>query len=94
MGGPVVKSFDSMIIKESIADMVRIGSIRIQHVTESRLGLENAILELATERRTVNDLMRIRHCWGTLFTILLKSKKLAVITEDSGFSAVGWGLEL
>jgi GntR family transcriptional repressor for pyruvate dehydrogenase complex len=55
-GGPIVKSFDSMIIRQSITDMVRIGSISIQHLTEARLGFENAILELAMERRTLNDL--------------------------------------
>ena len=55
-GGPIVKSFDSMLIKQSIFDMVRIGNIKIQHLTESRMGVESAILELATERRTLNDL--------------------------------------
>jgi len=55
-GGPVVKAIDSMPIKQSISDMVRIGNIKIQHLVECRLGVETVILEIAVERRTLSDL--------------------------------------
>lgn len=49
-GGAFVKNVDSLVVSRSISDMIRMGSVRLQDLTEARLGIEKMILETAIER--------------------------------------------
>ena len=57
IGGAFIKEIDSTVIKGSISDMLRVGNITPQDLTELRLGIESAILKLAIERRNNDDLI-------------------------------------
>jgi len=59
-GGAFVKEIDSTVMKKSISDMLGVGNITIQNLTEVRMGIEGAILELATFRRNQDDLKLMR----------------------------------
>lgn len=57
IGGAFIKEIDSTVIKRSISDMLRVGNITLQDLTEVRLGIESVILKLAIERRNNDDLI-------------------------------------
>ncbi len=56
LGGAFIKEIDASVIKKSISDMIKIGNITIQNLTEVRLGIESNIIELAVAKRTNEDL--------------------------------------
>lgn len=56
LGGAFIKEIDSSIITSSISDMVKIGNVTLQNLTEARLGIEMFMLELAMMRMTDDDL--------------------------------------
>jgi len=60
LGGAFIKEMDSTVLKKSIADMLKTGNITIQNLTEARIGIEGVILELATARRSKEDLESLR----------------------------------
>lgn len=59
-GGAFIKEIDSTVIKKSISDMMNIGNVTVQDLTEVRLGIESAIIDLAVARRSKEDLALLR----------------------------------
>jgi len=55
-GGAFIKDADATVMTRSISDMVRIGNVTLQNLTEARLGIEMFVLELAMTRMTDDDL--------------------------------------
>ena len=55
-GGAFIKDIDPAVITRSFSDMIRLGSIPIQDLTEARLGIEKMVLEFALNRITKEDL--------------------------------------
>jgi DNA-binding FadR family transcriptional regulator len=55
-GGAFIKNIDPTVITRSFSDMIRLGSIPIQDLTEARLGIEKVVLEFALNRITKEDL--------------------------------------
>ena len=55
-GGAFIKDADATVMTRSISDMVRIGNVTLQNLTEARLGIEMFLLELAMTRMTDDDL--------------------------------------
>jgi DNA-binding FadR family transcriptional regulator len=59
-GGAFIKQMDYSVIKKSISDMTKMGSITMQHLTEARLKIENVVLEMAISRIHEDDLEQLR----------------------------------
>ncbi|MCJ7704064.1 MAG: FadR family transcriptional regulator [Desulfobacterales bacterium] len=55
-GGAFIKTADTAVITRSISDMIKVGNIPLQKLTEARLGIEMVILEFAIQRIDRNDL--------------------------------------
>ena len=55
-GGAFIKDIDPTVITRVFSDMIRLGSIPIQDLTEARLGIEKMVLEFALNRITKEDL--------------------------------------
>jgi len=55
-GGAFIKDVESTVITRSFSDMIRLGGIPIQHLTEARLGIEKMVLDFALDRITKEDL--------------------------------------
>jgi len=55
-GGAFIKEIDASTITRSISDMVKIGNVTLQNLTEARLGIEMFILDLAMMRMTDHNL--------------------------------------
>jgi DNA-binding FadR family transcriptional regulator len=60
LGGAFIKDADATVVTRSISDMIKIGSINMEHLTEVRLKIEEAVLEMAIERINVEDLDQLR----------------------------------
>jgi DNA-binding FadR family transcriptional regulator len=56
LGGAFIKNADAKVITRSISDMIRIGNVTLQELTETRLGIETVILESAIMRINNDDL--------------------------------------
>jgi len=56
LGGTFIKSADTKVITRSISDMITIGNVSLQELTEARLGIEMVILESAITRINNDDL--------------------------------------
>jgi GntR family transcriptional regulator, transcriptional repressor for pyruvate dehydrogenase complex len=59
-GGAFIKESDSAVITRSISDMIRIGNVTLDELTETRLAIEMIILESAFQRINEEDLEEIR----------------------------------
>jgi len=51
-GGAIIKDSDSSVVSRSLSDMIRLGNISLDHLTETRLALEMTILEYVVDRLT------------------------------------------
>jgi DNA-binding FadR family transcriptional regulator len=49
-GGAFIKEPDTGVVTRSISDMIRLGNVSIQDLTEARLGIEKMILDTVMER--------------------------------------------
>jgi DNA-binding FadR family transcriptional regulator len=58
-GGIYVKELDSTGMTKSLTDLIKIGNITIQDITEARIALESIILESGIKKITKNDLAEI-----------------------------------
>jgi DNA-binding FadR family transcriptional regulator len=56
LGGTFIKNADTKVITRSISDMIRIGNVTLQELTETRLGIEMVILDFAFNRINRDDL--------------------------------------
>jgi DNA-binding FadR family transcriptional regulator len=56
LGGAFVNESDTKVITRSISDMIKIGNVTLQELTEARLRIEKIILEFAIERINKDDL--------------------------------------
>lgn len=56
LGGAFVRNLDSTVITRSIHDLIKIGNVTLSELTETRVGIEQVILEIAILRMTNNDL--------------------------------------
>ncbi len=54
-GGSFVKGFDSTVVTRSISDLIRLKNLKLEELTEVRLCIEKAILEIVIERIDDND---------------------------------------
>lgn len=59
-GGAFVKEMGSAMVTQSIADMVRLGKIDFEHLTECRLPVEKMVVGFAVERADADDLELLR----------------------------------
>jgi len=59
-GGAFIKESDSAVITRSISDMIRIGNVTLEELTETRLGIEMVILESVIHRINQEDLEALR----------------------------------
>ncbi len=59
-GGAFVKEIGATTVTQSIADMVRLGKIKFDHLSESRLAIEKMILEFVVRRADEEDLRVLR----------------------------------
>ena len=55
-GGAFVNHAGTKVITRSISDMIRIGNVSLQDLTETRLGIEKVVLELSINKITKDDL--------------------------------------
>ena len=55
-GGAFIKGVDTTPITRSISDMIKIGNVTLQELTETRLGIEMIILEFVFKRINQDDL--------------------------------------
>jgi len=55
-GGAFIRNADPAVITRSISEMIKIGNVTLQQLTETRLGIEMVILEFAMKRITQEDL--------------------------------------
>jgi len=55
-GGAFIKNIDPTVITRSFSDMIRLGTIPIQDLTEAKVGIEKMLLEFALKRVTKEDL--------------------------------------
>jgi len=56
LGGAFIKNADTEVITRSISDMIKIGNVTLQELTETRLAIEIVILEVAFQRIRKEDL--------------------------------------
>jgi GntR family transcriptional repressor for pyruvate dehydrogenase complex len=75
LGGAFIKSSDTKVITRSISDMIKIGNVTLQELTEARLGIEMAILELAITRINDDDLDLLKKNLDFSEEQLLKGKR-------------------
>lgn len=59
-GGAFIKNADTKVITRSISDMIRIGNVTLEELTEARLGIEMVILEFAIMRINNDDLALLK----------------------------------
>lgn len=55
-GGAIVKQIDTDPMAESLALLIRSGEVSLEHLAEFRIKIEACIVELATQRATVQDI--------------------------------------
>ena len=55
-GGAFIRHADASVITSSISDMIKIGNVSLEELTETRLGIEKVILELSINKITKDDL--------------------------------------
>jgi GntR family transcriptional repressor for pyruvate dehydrogenase complex len=60
LGGAFVKDPDATVMTRHIEAFVKIGNVTHRELTEVRIGIELAVLELAVNRRTEDDLALIK----------------------------------
>jgi len=60
LGGAFVKDPDARVMTRSIEDLVKIGNVTHRELTEVRIGIELAVLELAVKRRNSDDLALLK----------------------------------
>jgi GntR family transcriptional regulator, transcriptional repressor for pyruvate dehydrogenase complex len=56
-GGAIVKQIDTDPITESLALLIKSGSISLEHLAEFRIKIEGSIVELAADRADDNDII-------------------------------------
>lgn len=54
-GGAFVKNADMSVVTRSFSDLLRLGNVSIQNLTEARLGIEKTIIEVAASRADHRD---------------------------------------
>ena len=59
-GGAFVKEMGATTVTQSIGDMVRLGKIKFDHLSESRLAIEKMILEFVVRRADDEDLRLLK----------------------------------
>jgi GntR family transcriptional repressor for pyruvate dehydrogenase complex len=55
-GGAFIRHADGKVITSSISDMIKIGNVSLEELTEARLGIEKIVLELSINKITRDDL--------------------------------------
>ncbi len=60
-GGVFVKDVGAEVMTGSIVDLVKLGRISLEQLTETRIEIESAILGLASARMNDNDLEKLRN---------------------------------
>jgi DNA-binding FadR family transcriptional regulator len=56
LGGAFIKNGDTKVITRSITDMIKIGNVTLQELTETRLAIEIIVLDFAFKRMNKEDL--------------------------------------
>jgi GntR family transcriptional regulator, transcriptional repressor for pyruvate dehydrogenase complex len=59
-GGVFVRDVGASAMTDSIADMVKLGKISLQELTETRIEIESIVVELAVQRMDNHDLEQLR----------------------------------
>jgi GntR family transcriptional repressor for pyruvate dehydrogenase complex len=59
-GGAFVKEVGATTVTQSIADLMRLGTIKFDHLSESRLAIEKMILEFVVRRADEEDLRLLK----------------------------------
>jgi GntR family transcriptional regulator, transcriptional repressor for pyruvate dehydrogenase complex len=54
-GGAFVKNADMSVVSRSFSDLLRLGNVSIQNLTEARLGIEKTVIEVAAFRADDRD---------------------------------------
>jgi len=73
-GGAIVKQIDTDPITESLALLIKSGSISLEHLAEFRIKIEGSIVELAADRADDNDIIIMKS--------LLKESEAFVEKDD------------
>ena len=55
-GGAFIRHADGKVITSSFSDMIKIGNVSLEELTEARLGIEKIVLELSINKITRDDL--------------------------------------
>jgi DNA-binding FadR family transcriptional regulator len=60
-GGAFIREGDPAVVTRSFGDMVHLGRISLENLTESRVIIQDAVIKLACERGTVADFDGLEH---------------------------------
>jgi len=73
-GGIFVKELDSTGMTKSLTDLIKVGNISLQDITEARIALEAIILETGIKKITKNDLAELEANIQSSEKLLKKNK--------------------
>ena len=76
-GGAFIRDMDATVVTRSISDVIRLGNVTLDNLTEVRLGTEMFALDLAAKRITDNDLALLRDNIESTQQIYSKKQRIA-----------------
>lgn len=74
-GGAFVKEIGATAVTQSISDMIHVGKIKFDHLTEARLGIEKMALGLVVARADEEDLALLKENVEESEQVLLRGKR-------------------
>jgi GntR family transcriptional repressor for pyruvate dehydrogenase complex len=74
-GGAFVKEVGATVVTQSLSDMMRLGKIRFDHLTEARLGIEKMTLGFVVTRADAEDLALLKENVAQSEKVLLTGKR-------------------